>query len=66
MGISDALVVMAVFAVFGFMIYSKLVKRNHPIIGKVKDLMRTKEKVEKESEMESSLWMTPHIERKIM
>lgn len=63
MALMDLLVVVLVFGGFGFMIWSRLVKRNHPIIQKAKDLFNKKEI--KEKLIDESKWQHPNIERKI-
>ena len=56
--------VLAVFGGFGFLIWSRLVQRNHPIVAKVQEWMKKpKEKLENLKESEG--WQQPNIERKI-
>lgn len=62
--LAQAFTVIAVFGGFGFLIWSRLVKRNHPIIHKIQDWTRKpKEKIQ--SLTESKEWQHPNIERKI-
>ncbi len=63
MTLSQIFTVLAVFGGFGFLIWSRLVQRNHPIVAKVKEWMSTpKEKIE---EMDPDKWQQPNIEKKI-
>ena len=60
----DALVIISVFGGFGFLIWSRLVKKNHPIVGKVQQwLSKPKEKIISLSEQER--WQQPNIDKKI-
>ncbi len=64
MTLSQLFTVLAVFGGFGFLIWSRLVKRNHPIVAKVQGWMsKPKEKIENLKEGEN--WQTPNIERRI-
>ena len=64
MTLTDAFVIIAVFGSFGFLIWSRLVKRNHPIVEKVYEMLRKpKEKIQNLTEAER--WQQPNIERKI-
>ena len=64
MTIEQVITVFAVFGGFAFLIWSSLVKRNHPIVAKIQEWMSTpKEKIEKITESES--WQQPNIERRI-
>lgn len=63
MTLAELLTVILVFAGFGFLIWSRLVQRNHPIVDKVKEWMsKPKEKLEK---IDSDKWQQPNIEKKI-
>ncbi len=64
MTLVDGLVVIAVLGAFGYLVYSKLVQRNHPILQKSKDFFKKKPEVEI-SMMEDNKWQQPNIERKI-
>ncbi len=65
MGIADVITVLAVFGGFGLLIWSRLVKKNHPIVDKVRVMFKSK--VEKEDLIsQEEKWLQPHIERKIM
>ena len=64
MTLAELFTLLAVFGGFGFLIWSRLVKRNHPIVAKIQELMKKpKEKIEKLTESES--WQQPNIERRI-
>jgi len=63
MSFTDLLVVLAVFGGFGFLIWSRLVKKNHPIVEKIKEMMRKKSK--SESYKEEDKWQQPNIEKRI-
>ena len=64
MTLSQIFTVIAVFGGFGFLIWSRLVKRNHPIVAKVQELMKKpKEKIIDITQSEN--WQQPNIERKI-
>ncbi len=64
MTLTDAIVIISVFGAFGFLIYSRLVQRNHPIVAKVQEwLSKPKEKIERLTESER--WQQPNIEKKI-
>lgn len=64
MTIAQVFTVLAVFGGFGFLIWSRLVQRNHPIVSKVQEWMsKPKEKIENLTESES--WQHPNIERRI-
>ncbi len=64
MSVTDILVTFLVFAIFGFMIWSSLVKKNHPIVDKIKEWTSTpKEKVRELTEAER--WQHPSIDKKI-
>lgn len=66
MTLSQVFTVLAVFGGFGFMIWSKLVQRNHPIVQKVRDLIsKSKEKTKEVVDIDSK-WQPPVLERKIM
>ncbi len=64
MTFTDGLVVIGVFGAFGFMIWSRLVKRGHPIVQKTKDFLAKKDKTDI-IKTNDSKWQSPHIERKI-
>lgn len=59
----DLLVVVLVFGGFGFMIWSRLVNRNHPIVEKIKEMFKKKD--EREKIIDESKWQQPNIEKKI-
>ncbi|KKN59023.1 hypothetical protein LCGC14_0545780 [marine sediment metagenome] len=63
MTLVELLTVILVFAGFGFLIWSRLVQRNHPIVTKVKEWM-SKPK-EKPVIIDSNKWQQPNIEKKI-
>ncbi|HEC39520.1 hypothetical protein LCGC14_0538270 [marine sediment metagenome] len=64
MTLVDALVIILIFGSFAILIWSRLVKRNHPIVPKIQGwLSNPKEKIESLSESEK--WQQPNIERKI-
>ncbi len=64
MSLTDAVVIIGVFGSFGFLIWSRLVKRNHPIVAKVYEMLsKPKEKVISLTEQEK--WQQPNIEKKI-
>ncbi len=63
MALIDGLVVLSVLSGFGYLIYSRLVQRNHPIIQKSKDFF--KKKPESEGYKQEDKWNPPNIERKI-
>ena len=61
----DALLVIGIFAGFGIMIYSRLNKRNSPVIIKAREYFR-KKNIIKPDLSDSEKWKQPMIERKIM
>ena len=63
MSLTDLLVIILVFGGFGFMIWSRLVKRDHPVVQKVKEMFKKKE--EREKFIDESKWQQPNIEKKI-
>ncbi len=64
MTLTDGLVIIAVFGGFGFLIWSSLVKKNHPIVDKVKQwVSKPKEKLD--SFKDDPNYQQPNIERKI-
>ncbi len=64
MTLVDALVIIGVFGAFSFLIWSKLVSRNHPVVDKVKQwINKPKEKMISLSEHEK--WQQPNIDKKI-
>ncbi len=64
MVLTDALVILVIFGSFAFLIWSRLVQRNHPIVAKVKEMMsKPKEKIIDPQGSES--WQQPNIDRKI-
>ena len=63
MTLAELLTVVLVLGGFGFLIWSRLVQRNHPIVTKVKEWMsKPKEKLEI---IDSDKWQQPNIEKKI-
>lgn len=63
MTLSELLTILLVFGGFGFLIWSRLVKRNHPIVAKVQGwLSKPKEKLEM---IDPNKWQQPNIEKKI-
>lgn len=64
MTLVDGLVAISVLGAFGYLIYSKLVQRNHPILQKSKDFFKKKEEVNI-SIIDENKWQQPNIERKI-
>lgn len=64
MTLIDGLVIIAVFGAFGFLIWSRLVQRNHPIVAKVYGwLSKPKEKIISLTEEEK--WQQPSIDKRI-
>lgn len=64
MTLGELLTIILVFGGFGFLIWSRLVRKNHPIVAKVQEWMKKpKDKTEDLNESES--WQQPNIERKI-
>ena len=60
----NTLIILTVFGSFGFLIWSKLVKRNHPIVAKVYEMLnKPKEKIITLTEQEK--WQQPNIDKKI-
>jgi len=64
MVLTEGLTVVAVFAGFGLLIWSRLVKRNSPIIQKIRD-WTTSKKVKEVYDEAKEQWYPPSIERKI-
>ncbi len=64
MGLLDGLIVLGVFAGFGLLIWSKLVRRNSPVIQKIKDWFTSK-KIMERTIKDKDQWYPPSIERKI-
>ncbi len=63
MTLAELFTVVAVFGGFAFLIWSRLVKKNHPIVAKVQGWMsKPKQKLE---DLSSEKWQQPNIERKI-
>lgn len=63
MTLSQILTVILVLGGFAFLIWSRLVKRNHPVVAKLQEWMRKpKEKLER---IDSDKWQQPNIEKKI-
>ncbi len=65
MTLFDGLIVLGIFAGFGFIVWSKLNKKNHPVIEKTREYFR-KKNIIKPDLSESEKWKQPMIERKIM
>ena len=63
MALTDLLVVLAIFGGFGFLMWSRLVKKNHPIVDKIKEIMTKKSKIERYNEEDK--WQQPNIEKRI-
>lgn len=64
MAFMDGIIVLGILGAFGFLIYTRLVKRNSPILRKGKELMKKKEK---QDSIEEDIYETVHpTKRQIM
>ncbi len=64
MTLVDALVIISIFGGFGLLMWGRLVKRNHPIVDKIKQLLsKPKERMANISEQDK--WQQPNIDKKI-
>lgn len=64
MALLDGVIVLGVFGGFGLLIWSKLVRRNSPVIQKMKDWFTSKKIMERKI-TDKDQWYPPSIERKI-
>ena len=62
--LTDGLVVIAVLCGFGYLIYSRLVKTNHPILQRGKEYFQRKKDIDEELK-EDEKWNAPTIEKRI-